>query len=262
MSCSDIKHESHPAWTRLWEQQILLQPLCCSERQQEGDDHKTTGYQLDRKWNKKVIKTVEWHMLAEWTTMWNREYDFWLCLSPDFTPSWGTGLRCGVLKRCNRILQVSRAPGSESCSLQAKGKIHRLDFFFKYMRTVLICWTGYTNHGVLSHTFKFIQHRLFFTQDKQLLLMKLLVWKRKGRDNSFIAGEPCSYDKWEVRKKEPHQHWGVKGWQHSEPGLLAEGTVWRWVWPQMSPTNRGRTNRSPETWINLRYNCVLKVYFY
>lgn len=43
-------------------------------------------------------------------------------LLPDFTPSWGTGLRCGVLKRCRRILQVSLAPGSESCSLQAEHK--------------------------------------------------------------------------------------------------------------------------------------------
>lgn len=79
----------------------------------------------------------------------NGEYVFWLCLSPDFTPSWGTGLRCGVLKRCSRILQVSRAPGSESCSLQAEEKTENLVvvvvFFFKDMKTVLICWTGYTN---------------------------------------------------------------------------------------------------------------------
>jgi len=42
---------------------------------------------------------------------------------PVLTPSWGTGLRCGVLKRCNRIRQVSLAPGSESCSLQAEVEI-------------------------------------------------------------------------------------------------------------------------------------------
>lgn len=29
------------------------------------------------------------------------------------------GFSCGVLKRCSRIRQVRRAPGSESCSLQA-----------------------------------------------------------------------------------------------------------------------------------------------
>ena len=33
----------------------------------------------------------------------------------------GTGFRWGVLKRCSRIRQVSLAPGSESCSLQAGG---------------------------------------------------------------------------------------------------------------------------------------------
>lgn len=38
---------------------------------------------------------------------------------PDLVPSCGQGLRCGVLNRWSRILQVSLAPGSESCSLQA-----------------------------------------------------------------------------------------------------------------------------------------------
>lgn len=52
-------------------------------------------------------------------------------LVPDFTPSWGTGLRCGVLKRCNRILQVSRAPGSESCSLQAEGQFTRTSIWLE-----------------------------------------------------------------------------------------------------------------------------------
>lgn len=62
-------------------------------------------------------------------------------------------------------------------------------------------------------------------------------------------------------KNNPHQHWGGKGWQHSEPGLLEEGTVWRWGWPQTSPMNHERTSRSPETKINLRYNRVKGVFF-
>ena len=38
--------DSYRAWRRLLGQQILLQRQCCSERQPEGGDHKTTGYQL------------------------------------------------------------------------------------------------------------------------------------------------------------------------------------------------------------------------
>lgn len=47
-------------------------------------------------------------------------YFIWRELLPDLVPSWGQGLRCGVLNRWSRILHVSLAPGSESCSLQAE----------------------------------------------------------------------------------------------------------------------------------------------
>lgn len=51
--------------------------------------------------------------------------------------SCGHGFLWGVLKRCSKILQVSLAPGSESCSLQAA--------IILYCTVVSLCWGNLSN---------------------------------------------------------------------------------------------------------------------
>lgn len=55
-------------------------------------------------------------------------------------PSDWQGLSCGVLNRWRRMRQVSRAPGSESCSLQAKRQTADLKRTKPNSMHVYMCW--------------------------------------------------------------------------------------------------------------------------
>lgn len=133
---------------------------------------------------------------------------FWLCLVPDFTPSWGTGLRCGVLKRCNRILQVSRAPGSESCSLQAEVKLRyiRLEFSFftSHNWGSLFCLfvvVGKATHATTSKSYisnlNLIQDRLLISQG-EVLIFNGAVCRERGSENKAFLPQARPAGIWHV----------------------------------------------------------------
>lgn len=108
--------KSHPAWKQPSTRQTRLPPQCCSETQPASVGRRMIWCPLWICLWTETLFTVLWIYIAIWSRV---QMGCVRSKLPDLVPSCGQGLRCGVLNRWSRILQVSLAPGSESCSLQA-----------------------------------------------------------------------------------------------------------------------------------------------